>query len=752
MLKWFAGKNMNNSVTIEGNISAGESFLIRGRFQLPADAHVKIRLCGASSYQGWLNGQPLADGPLRYLPQRPEYEEIGRDLNGGEHVLAFSLQYVGGKTRLMLDIPAFLWCEIRQNDEILPVEWCLTRAQSDLAGKRRINPILPWADARDTRREPANWQQVDFDDAEWEKPRSPAVDLPEPVAAKLASPRRVEHQLSLLESGPLAHVLGYSWDDPAAVFYTRDRVCRDLPARGRWFRYDLGRVRLGRPRITLELPAGSTVEFALSEHLSEGRVSPWITLSSGQSCNVDRFIVRGGKQTLCPYQPKGGRFLEIHILQCPADMPTPEVVFEERVYHPDSEAAFCCGDPILDRIWQIGVETYRACSEDALTDNPTRERGQWLGDAAGVGIETAAVAYHDLRLIRRSLVQAAQSARHDGLVAGMSTGDPIFLPTYSLMWAPAIWSYFQYTGDNTLLEELLPAAEANHAALRSFWTENGFKGLAEWNFIDWGYNPNSPLGEGAVDLFYLQSLRATCHWRKQLRIETDATEAETVVVEQFLRKKFARILSEKGWAGVGYHRIVLALWAGIMEAAPEALDQIEAHHLSAFPNNPDAPRNDDPASVKTPLITPWFSHFALPLLIENGRMDFVLQQYRTCWHDYMLAGGRTTWLEVFDTRWSHCHQWSGCPTWQLTRYILGIRPRLDLGEGHFELRLRSGTLTQARGRVPNPAGGWIEIDWSRQEKTLDYRIKADNPICLLLENGENRAVEGGHSTQVKLSV
>ena len=51
------------------------------------------------------------------------------------------------------------------------------------------------------------------------------------------------------------------------------------------------------------------------------------------------------------------------------------------------------------------------------------------------------------------------------------------------------------------------------------------------------------------------------------------------------------------------------------------------------------------------------------MLFESGEADFVLDQYRACW-GWALGEGRTTWVEVFDTRWTHCHQWAGAPTWQ----------------------------------------------------------------------------------------
>ena len=111
-------------------------------------------------------------------------------------------------------------------------------------------------------------------------------------------------------------------------------------------------------------------------------------------------------------------------------------------------------------------------------------------------------------------------------------------------------------------------------------------------------------------------------------------------------------------------------------------------------------------------------------------MDFILDQYRTCW-GWALEDGRTTWVEVFDIRWSHSHQWSGSPTWQLSRYVLGLRPRYDLGMHHYELSLHPGTLPGASGTIPFPReDGLIRVKWNREDGGIHYHVNADRPIWI----------------------
>ncbi len=101
-------------------------------------------------------------------------------------------------------------------------------------------------------------------------------------------------------------------------------------------------------------------------------------------------------------------------------------------------------------------------------------------------------------------------------------------------------------------------------------------------------------------------------------------------------------------------------------------------------------------------------------------------------------------MEVFDPRWSHCHQWSGPPTWQLTRYVVGLVPRFDLGARRFMLDPRPGSLMRAEGRVPVPGqDDQVLVAWTRDGGDLVVRIAASAPIWLVDRDDptrENRVV------------
>lgn len=727
--------------------NAGDQYVaFRGTLDLDRESEVEFRLLGASWFGAWLDGEFFAEGPSRFPVAFPQYQTFIKTLKAGRHVLAVQVHYDGIPTRMMENQLPFLYARAQRDGQDIPMRWKGCAIGGYTPKLRRINPQLGWAEWCDTRLVP-DWQSPTYDDQSWSSPVTVERKLGALQPLDTANPQAIGQELKAVASGRLVEMFGYELDNPAARFFLRDLEAKQHPPQGVWRRYDLGRVRLMQPRFILDLPAGSVVEFAYAESLTRGRVAPWITLSAGDSCNLDHYVARGGRQEFFPLTPKGGRFLEIQVIAPPDQVKFVKEEIIERGYYGEPIGAFRCNDALLNRIWSVGVETHRACAEDALIDNPTRERGQWAGDVVTVGMEIAGVAFSDLRLCRRGLMQCAQSARPDGLIAGMCPGQEIFLSTYAAQWVTACVHYWELTGERKLLAELFPAAERNIAAFEQQRTPEGLKDTLGWGFVDWGYIRNPGASDMAVNLHYLAALQDMERWCAALGKSDRAEYYQRLAAEvrATLNRYYEAEFKAGGevWPRIGYHRAALGLRLGFFHGAAEAagLSFLKAHILSCFPNDPNAPRLSDPGANNPRLITPYFGHFVLPLLIEHGEMDFVLDQYRKCW-GWALGDGRTTWLEVFDTRWSHCHQWAGCPTWQLSRYALGLQPRQDLGVNHFVLTLHPGSLKQAEGNLPLPGlDQTIKVKWRNGSEGIHFRLQTPVPIVLHIPGKSAAAAE-----------
>jgi hypothetical protein len=292
------------------------------------------------------------------------------------------------------------------------------------------------------------------------------------------------------------------------------------------------------------------------------------------------------------------------------------------------------------------------------------------------------------------------------------------------------------TGDRALLEELFPAAEKNFAALASRLGPDGITNGLAWNFVDWGYIPNDGEVEVVFNLQFLEAARGMERWCRALG--RDATHYHRIEAQQVaaMRRYFDRELAAGGaaWERIGYQRTVFGLRLGLItgEKVAPAVAAIKVYIRNCFPTNPDGEQLADPW-VQGNFFTPYFANFALQELAERGEMEFVLEQYRRCW-GWVLDQGLATWPEVFDLRWSHCHEWSGSPTWMMSCYLLGLQPRFDLGTNHFDCRVVSGGLKQASGKLPLPDGSVVEVSWVQNDRgTLDYTV--NSPVTLHLHLG-----------------
>jgi hypothetical protein len=705
----------------------------RGTFSLYADSFIEIQLLGASWYVVWLDGEFFKEGPNRYPPQYPEYQNLQIQIKKGNHLLAIQVHYEGVETRMQKVIQPFLFCKVINKGKEIPVSWKCIPLEGYVQKLRRISAQFGWVEWCDTRNIPYDWKKPDFIDTAWKSPVLVERAIGTMKNSSIANVKNFSISPRLIGEGKLAEFYGYERDNPSVRFFLRDLVCEKIPQQGIWRRYDLGRVRLFRPAFILDLPAGTIVEFAYSEYLVHDRVAPWINLSGSDSYNLDHFVARGGSQEFSPLTPKGGRFVEIHIFSDPQKIKFIYEKFIERSYHDSPEGTFTCNDDLLNLIWKTGIETYRACAEDALIDNPTRERGQWVGDVGVIGMEIASVGYSDIRLCRRGLVQCAQSARSDGMVAGLSPGGEAYLSSYAAQWVSACLNYWRLTGDKSLLIDLYSSTEKNIDALQKYMTNDGISYDAGWAFIDWGYIPNEGKSDMGLNLHYYCALQDMMKWSEAMNKKENVKTYRQLLqkMAEIISGYFSRFKTSSGfdWDKIGYHRTVLGLKYGFIEKInhKSAIEYIKKHILNCFPNNLSAPRLSDPGSNNPQLITPYFAHYVFPLLIENGEMDFVLDQYRKCW-GWALEDDHTTWLEVFDTRWSHCHQWSGCPTWQLFRYVLGLHPMFDKEQNLFDFKFYPGSLNYTEGKIPLTDGKQIYIYWHRQNKKIEYEIKTPVPI------------------------
>ena len=97
------------------------------------------------------------------------------------------------------------------------------------------------------------------------------------------------------------------------------------------------------------------------------------------------------------------------------------------------------------------------------------------------------------------------------------------------------------------------------------------------------------------------------------------------------------------WEQIGNHAAALALGSGLLKAENSraaCTEYVKKYILNYFPSHADAPRLYGATVEADQLITLFFMHHVLLLLIENGEMDFVLEHSVVCFADCSAFAGR----------------------------------------------------------------------------------------------------------------
>ncbi|HEY0827769.1 MAG TPA: family 78 glycoside hydrolase catalytic domain [Bacilli bacterium] len=723
------------------------------RFQLQQNENMNVKLFGSGLYRFYLDSMELMEGPARYDNQHPEYDELVLDISAGVHVLTVVTHHIGVATRLMEQNPIpFIQIEITyENGALFPVNWQCKEVDAYLHIPRRLSDLLGWMECCDMRLG-ADFPEI-LANTDWMDPMEVNPQLGERKPKSIRSCISNYIQAEKLAEGRYTNRFGYENDDPPVRFMLRD-LCPNISEEGIWLRFDMGRIGLYRPFVDVSVPEGTVIEMGYSDRLTDGRVYPFVSLSASTSCFMDRWIAKSGKQRIQPFSTRGFRYLEIHIGVVKESIQIHETGAVQRSYFPlpgsSTLGTFHCDDELLNKIWQAGVNTMHACSEDALVDTPVRERGQWVGDAVTSGMDSLHISFGDLSLVRRGLLQASYCSREDGLAAALHPCQMTYIGSFSLLWIMGCMRYCRLTGETDILYSVYDTAKKTVESFLASLTPFGVVDISDWDFIDWGHMLEKDSINVSLNLFLYGALKEISQWEQIIGLNTQDIRMEQIhSLAEIIKRNFglkggllARELSIVADGGVqtrkssepGYHANVLGLWFDLFEPAeiPGVVQFIKNHMLNCFPNNLEAPRLAHPGANHSQLITPYFAHFSLHVLAEKGEMSFVLDQYRICW-GWMLQIESMTLLEVFDARWSHCHGWSSCPTWQLSRHVLGLIPDDTVNQYGFTWNPKVANLRYASGTLPlNQGQDNVQIEWTAEKGQMSYSLKSTAPLNIKL--------------------
>ena len=772
-------------------------FAFRKRLELsdkPTSA--PVRVTADARYMLWVNGQFVGRGPARGFPWAQPYDEynVASFLRPGPNWIAAEVYQFGpGKgsgvyvstrrTGLLMEGEL-----VGADGKTLPLrtdsswqarraDWHHSVAASFHWGAFALQEIV------DGRREPTAWR-TSLTGEGWQSSTEIAApgEAPwtgfearglKPMHESLTEPLRVVAALSGTNGVTVGNekALTKLWREE-----TMERSAELPEADGEgWLRltppaggfvavtFDVGWNAASFPRIEMrEAHGGEVLDSGYGMVLPKDKPP---TIIDG-AC--DRWIAAPGDSHCQTFLTRGYRY---HTVKVRADHPVQMRVRAVNTHHEvDSPLPFECSDEGLTKAWLVTDRTLRTSMLDTFVDNNWREQTQWLHDGC-VGALGAWATYGDTPLWRRLLRQAAQSACYleDGAVHSMPAADPAYqravmpICDYSLHWLTSVEQYHAVTGDDALLQELLPAVR--NCILRhveSGFTQEGLfiQPLGSKVFFDWVTRPwdKRPYSL-TLNLTVLRALHSAavlagaagdtalvthCE-RRASALSKAASERfwseqhhgwqENIQPSEKVRREVLAVRPE-GWLDDPWQKVQLQISSNheptpcsrhgnalaVFTQLGTAEQQAAAAKLviSAFESK----------NVNNNGMSPIWTDKIFGSLFESGQDTEAIRLLQASYGAW-ARNGALHWGEGFAPS-AQAQLCGSSVNWLLSSYVLGVRPgKAGFSEAVFDPR--PGGLTSAKGSVSTPHG-LIKVEWQRKEDVIEARIETPKGVQILSPN------------------
>ncbi len=696
--------------------------LIRKETTIGAGPVVRARVYAAAGqqYELHVNGVRAAHGPSFSYPDEQYYETT--DVTslvraGAPNVFAFVTHWSSGGQGRPDSTEAFIaHITIDHADgtrEVIVTDgsW-RTRTGPWIAGAPR-NGEGDFVEHLDERLDPVGWDRAGYDDHTWPA----AIDLathPWPLFTHLVAAR--------------THVIEAS-QKPVTL----------KPVGNTAYVADFGKIAAATPVV--EIPrgvAGRAVKLVAGDLLdADGHVS---TTRGTQETDMHwDFTERAGAQELRPFGYLAFRYLEVDGASGP--MTTADVTIAARHAEMPSEnaARFHTSDPRLNAVWNLARHSALYDTQEQFLDTPTREKGQFLGDAYDVSQATMA-AFGERSMTFEALRDFARSqARYwpDGRVNAVypNNDQKRDIPDYTQDYVEWVWQVWRTTGDRDQLATLYPVvSKITDYLARAIDPKTGLvtnlpggggdyaNGLVDWPIqMRYGYDMNTTarttLNALAVDDFRRVAAMAQALDKPATESGRETTRAEMLTTA--MRK----------WLERSDGVFVDGLRSGGTRSA-HASQQANAYALAfgIVPASLEKAVADTVVGLKNAMGVVNF-RVLLDALHGAGRDDALvaaLNDPNRPGYARILAEGATFTWESWDARQtgdSESHGWGSTVLAVLQDDVLGARVTAP-GAAHIEVAVPKATLTEAAGVVTTQRGP-VPITWTREatgRETVDLTI------------------------------
>ena len=694
-------------------------------------ARAVMRITADDYYKLYINGRYAGQGPAPAYPEYYYYNELDITpyLKKGKNVLAVHLYYQGLVNRVWNsgDGRFGIACEISEirsitkKSRIIIPQWRykVSRAYSG-AVTGYDTQFLEDFDSRIWEEE---WNMPEFDSRMWQPM----------VRAEWA-----DHQCSIQPTEMLR------------VYRIRPKTLKKT--REGWFA-DMGEEITGALLVWAESDGdGKTIAIRCGEELEGAGAIQKVRCDMRCGCRYEEtWTLKKGACRLEPYDYKG--FCYAELVLSPGVRVT-RVEAEVRHYPMDeTRCTLSTDNPALDGIFRICKNGVKYGTQEAYLDCPTREKGQYLGDAV-ISAHADVWLTGDVQMLRKCIAQFAHTA---GICPGLMAVAPGAymqeVADFSLLWSQLLLLDYQFTGDREFLKKYLPTAEGIIRHFRRYEREDGLleQVADKWNLVDWpenlrdGYDFKlsrpvvAPGCHNVVNALYVGAVKTFEELMDILEDPIDIPEASADDLEE-RENRYRRE------TGCGEKKTARAYrWKQLRDAYINAFydsrtglfcdSTVSAHsalHSNIYPLFFGLCPEESEGRIADFLVEKGLScgvmtgYFYLKALAAAGRYE---DEYRMLVNDSehgwvnMLREGATACWEAWgkDQKWntSLCHPWASGPIAVLIEDIAGIRPDPEVERGfRFEPHV-PGELGSFR--LTFPFGG-RQYEVVKEKSNLSVRL------------------------------
>ncbi|MBD0381463.1 family 78 glycoside hydrolase catalytic domain [Paenibacillus sp. WST5] len=496
---------------------------------------------------------------------------------------------------------------------------------------------------------------------------------------------------------------------------------------------DFGKEFSGYIEFEADASGGTVIDFYGFEFMRDGYRQEMYELD-----NTMRYVCKEGHQTYSSLVRRGFRYLMVTVRNATKPLKLYRVSLFQSNYAVAEIGRFQCSDPLLGDIWEISKHTTRLCMEDTFVDCPAFEQTFWVGDARNEALVNYYV-FGDDAIVKRCLRLVPGSNFQSPLYGDqVPSGWSSVIPNWTFFWAIACLELYRYSGDRKFAEQIWPHIRYTLDHFLEKLDDNGLLNMKGWNLLDWA--PIDQPNDGVVshqNMFFVQALRSAalladgvdeeCAERYRSRAD-DMKTAINAFLWSKERQAFVDCIHSDGRISETFsmQTQVVAYLCGI--ADDTRLRRLETYIVT-------------PPHEFVQIGSPFMSFFYYEALAKLGRFDVMLDDMRiqygkmiehdatTCWEMYPNSTENRANPNLL-TR-SHCHAWSAGPGYFLGAFVLGVRG-LDPGWSKVLVEPQIADLSWARGTVPLPGQGRIDISWRADRSTRKLHIRIEAPSALEL--------------------